>query len=74
VNKFAAYSGYAVAATLNFVHKRFFKLAFLVLTVKAVSDLNTLVDYTALIGTRYYQFTAWFHNFAMTHGPNITGS
>jgi hypothetical protein len=62
MNKFAAYSGYAVAATLNFVYKRFFKLAFLATVLFAASELATLVQYTSLIGERFYEFTSWYHN------------
>lgn len=70
MNKFAAYTGYAVASTLSYVHRNFFKLAFLVVAIKVAMSISTAVEYERLIGQRFYDFTSWYH--AMFDGKSIT--
>lgn len=68
MNKIAAYTGYVVATVVNFTYRNFFKLAFLAAVISIALDVSTLVNYTRLIGQRFYDFTSWFVN----HAPHIT--
>lgn len=68
-----ALAGKVAGPFVTWVLDNWFKLVILVLAYKLVADIHVLVDYIDVIGTRYYEWTAFMKEFIIKHGSNTIG-
>ena len=68
MTKFAAYTGYAVAVSLNFVQKRLFKLSIMASVVFALWLAYRVAIGMNIVEHRFMDFTMWFFKYTNAQG------